>query len=187
MTKGNRMNKKGDFMEQMRFSAPEEYPKIEVVKPNLPFAKKLLSAYSARDSEMSATTSYCYRAVVLEPRYPALSRIMSGIARVEMLHLTTLAKLIYLLGYDPKYRILQNTEPSFWNGDYVSYKKDPESILKTAIQEEKGAHKGYLELSEQACDKNVAKILYRLSLDEKLHVQILEAELCKLKKYAARS
>ncbi len=173
-------------MEQIRFSAPEPYPKIEVEKPDIAFAKKLLFAYVSKDSEMSATTSYCYRAVVLERCHPELSRIMSGIAKVEMHHLSILARLIFLLGYDPKYRVLKNTEPSFWNGDYVGYKKHPESILKASIEEEKGAYKGYLELAEEACDNNVKKILLRLSLDEKLHMQILENELLKLKKTAAR-
>ena len=173
-------------MEQIRFSAPEPYPKIEVTKPDIAFAKKLLLAYASKDSEMSATTSYCYRAIVLERCYPELSKIMSGIAKVEMLHLSTLARLIFLLGYDPKYRVLQDTAPSFWNGDYIGYKKDPESILKASIEEEKGAYKGYLELAEQACDKNVQKILLRLSLDEKLHIEILENELCRLKKTAVR-
>lgn len=174
-------------MEQIRFSAPEPYPKVEVTRTDIDFAKELLFAYASGDSEMSATTSYCYRSVVLERNYPELSKIMSGIAKVEMLHLSTLARLIFLLGYDPKYRILQNTSPSFWNGEYISYKKDPESILKAAIQEEKGAYKGYLKLAEQTCDKAVGRILYRLALDEKLHVQILENELCKLKKIAVRN
>ena len=181
------MKKKGDFMEQIRFSSPEPYPKVEVTKPDVAFAKKLLLAYASKDSEMSATTSYCYRAIVLENRNPELSRIISGIARVEMLHLNTLARLIFLLGYDPKYRYLQSDTPSFWNGDYVGYKKDPESILKASIEEEKGAYEGYLELAEKTCDKKVQKILLRLSLDEKLHVKILENELCRLKKTAVRS
>lgn len=173
-------------MEQIQFFAPEPYPKIEVAKPDVAFAKKLLFAYASKDSEMSATTSYCYRATVLERRHPELSRIMSGIARVEMHHLSILARLIFLLGYDPKYRVLQDATPSFWNGDYAGYKKDPESILKASIEEEKGAYKGYLELAQQACDKNVQKILLRLSIDEKLHLQILENELLKLKKTAVR-
>lgn len=165
-----------------RFSANLEYPEIKVASLDIVFAKKLLVPYASKESEMTATAEYGYRAVILAKTDPPLSKVMSGIGRVEMTHLNILAKLIYALGYDPKYRVVENTIPVFWNAENVNYKKDAESVLKAAISDEENACKYYLSLSRQTKDPNVSRILTRLAADEKLHAQILGEELKKRQK-----
>ena len=165
-----------------RFSANIEYPEIKVTHPDIIFAKKLLIPYASKDSEMTAVSEYGYKAVIFSKTDPPLSKIMSGIGRVEMIHLNILARLIYALGYDPKYRIVQNNLPIFWNADLLNYKKDAVSVLQAAIADEQTAFKNYLVLSRQTKDSSVSRILTRLAADEKLHVQILTEELKKRKK-----
>ena len=167
-------------MEQIRFSAPYPYPKLEVEKPDIPFAKKLLFAFASDKSEMTATTNYYYRSVVLQTNNPTLSQTMKSLAKVEQKHLEILANLVFLLGYDPKIRTVKNSVPTFWNADCLDYKKDVKSILNSAIKEEQNAYKTYILLSRQTKDRKVSRILYRLSLDEKLHIKILKTELEKL-------
>ncbi len=167
-------------MEQIRFSAPDPYPKLEVARPDVPFAKKLLFAFASDKSEMTATTNYYYRSIVLQNKNPTLSQMMKSLAEVEQKHLEILANLVFLLGYDPKIRTVKNNVPTFWNADCLDYKKDVESILNSAIKEEKNAYKAYIFLSRQTKDQKVNRILYRLSLDEKIHIKILKTELEKL-------
>lgn len=165
-----------------RFSANLEYPEIRVISPDISFAKKLLIPYASKESEMTAVSEYGYRAVIFAKTDPPLSKIMAGIGRVEMTHLDILAKLIYALGYDPKYRIVQNNLPIFWSADSVNYKKDAISVLQATITDEENASKQYLLLSRQTKDPNVSRILTRLAADERLHAQILGEELKKRKK-----
>ena len=162
-----------------RFSADLHYPEIAVSSPNISFAKKLLIPFASKDSELTAVLDYSYHATIFSKTDPPLSKIMSGIGRVEMTHLNILSKLIYLLGYDPKYRIVQNNLPAFWNAESVNYKKDAISILQTTIKDEEYAYKYYLFLAQQTKDLKVKQILLRLSADEKLHTQILTEELKK--------
>ena len=164
-------------MEQIRFSAPEPYPKIEVTRPDTAFAKKLLFAFASERSEMTATANYYYRSVVLQNKNKALSQMMRSLAEVEQKHLEILANLVFLLGYDPKIRTAKNNTPTFWNAECLDYKKDAQSILENSIKEEQNAYKTYIFLSRQAKDPRMSRILYRLSLDEKLHVQLLKKEL----------
>ncbi len=167
-------------MEQIRFSAPDPYPKLEVERPDVPFAKKLLFAFASDKSEMTATTNYYYRSIVLQVKNPTLSQMMESLAKVEQKHFETLANLVFLLGYDPKIRTMKNNVPTFWNADCLDYKKDVESILNSAIKEEQNAYRTYIFLSRQTKDQKVSRILCRLSLDEKLHIKILKTELEKL-------
>lgn len=175
------MEKKGDFMEQMQFSAPEPYPKSEVERTDIAFAKKLLFAFASDKSEMTATANYRYRSIVLQSKNPNLSRIMEELSKVEQTHLEILANLVFLLGYDPKIRTVKNGTPTYWNADCLDYKKDVKSILENSIKEEQNAYKTYVFLSRQTKDQKVSRILYRLSLDEKLHINILKTELEKLR------
>lgn len=167
-------------MEQIRFSAPYPYPELEVEKPDVPFAKKLLFAFASDKSEMTATTNYYYRSIVLQNKNLSLSQMMKSLAEVERKHLEILANLIFLLGYDPKIRTIESGIPTFWNAECLDYKKDVKAILENSIKEEKNAYKAYVLLSRQTEDKKVSRMLYRLSLDEKLHIRILEAELKKV-------
>lgn len=167
-------------MEQMQFSAPEPYPKLEVERPNVLFAKKLLFAFASDRSEMTATTNYYYRSIVLRCKNPDLSWMMEKLSRVEQKHLEILANLVFLLGYDPKIRTMKNGTPMYWGAECLDYKKDIKSILTSAIKEEENAYKTYIFLSRQTKDQKVSRILYRLSLDEKLHIKILKSELEKL-------
>lgn len=167
-------------MERIQFFAPDPYPKIEVERPDIPFAKKLLVAFASNKSEMTAITNYCYRSIVLQNKNPTVSQMMKSLATVEKKHLEILANLIFLLGYDPKIRTTKNNVPIFWKADCLDYKKDVKSILNSAIREEQNAYKTYIFLSRQTKDINVSRILYRLSLDEKLHMKILKAELWKI-------
>ena len=167
-------------MEQIQFSAPDPYPKLEVERPDIPFAKKLLFAFASDKSEMTATTNYYYRWIVLQNKNPALSQMMKSLAQVEQKHFETLANLVFLLGYDPKIRTMKNGTPSYWDAECLDYKKDTKSILTSAIKEEENAYKTYIFLSRQTKDQKLSRILYRLSLDEKLHIKILKTELEKL-------
>ena len=165
-----------------RFSASLEYPEIKVTAPDVAFAKRLLVCYASANSELSSVSQYCYNAVIFSKTDPPLSMIMSEIGRVEMTHLNILANLIFQLGYDPKYRIVKNNIPIFWNTQTLDCKKDAVSVLKKAIQSEKTSFKSYIFLARQTKDHFVSRILLRLAVDEKLHTQILSEQLKNRKK-----
>lgn len=166
-------------MEKYEFRAEKPYAPIRVERVNVSAAKKLLTAYAGKESEMTSVHNYAYYRAIFCCTQRELSAIFSELASVENDHFNILARLLYLLGYDPKLRVIHEGEPQFWNGSFLQYRKEPCAVLKELIEEEKGAQRGYLKLSEEIPDRFVCAVLRRLAEDEACHVDLLEKQLKK--------
>lgn len=164
----------------MKYCADIPYPKIQVEKPNLEYAKALLFAYAGNVSEETAVHQYLYQSFVLEEE--DIAKIMEQIGIVEMHHIEMLAETIQLLGIDPKYRVYCLGEEKYWNASYVPYPKTIIEMLNQDIQSETEAIQNYQKIIEFVDDKYVQNIIERIIEDEKIHLTIFENLLMQYKK-----
>ena len=155
-------------------SNKENYPEIKVEKQNINYAKLLLEDYTGSVSELTALTQYFNHEGVIFKQYPQVAQILSYIGFVETNHLQILAKLINLLGVNPKYRVIKdNNVRVWWSPIYVDYEKDIFKIIESNIEGEKAAIKQYKEHLQLINDDYIIAILTRIIMDEEEHVKIL--------------
>ena len=57
--------------------------------------------------------------------------------------LEMLGKLIVLLGGDPRYWIIRNNRPVYWNAKYLAYATELDKALQSDIDDEHKAIEGY--------------------------------------------
>lgn len=147
---------------------------IKVEKPNHYYARLLLEDYAGQVSELTALTQYFNHEGVLFKKYPQISNVLNEIGLKEVLHLNILSKLIYLLGVNPKYRVIR--EDSFrvwWSPTYVEYEEDLLKIIEINIEGEKNAIRQYQNHLVHINDKYITDLLKQIILDEKGHIKKL--------------
>ena len=155
------------------YSNPEPHPKISVTRPNRELAILLTQDLAAAKSEMTTIHQYVYQSWMIQEKYPEISEGLSKIAAVEMHHFDILGKLIQMLGGNPKCQSINRGRFTVWNGNMINYHTGIRQILLNDISSEQFAYKAYTLQSASVPDPKVSAILARLSLDEKLHAEIL--------------
>lgn len=158
-------------------SAP--YPEIAVEKPDRAIAQLLTQDLAAEKSEMSSVNQYAYQQWVLRAKYPDLANTIAKIEVVERRHFHTIGQLIFLLGEDPKYQAIQQNRYIVWKGSMINYSKEVKLILQHDISIEQGAFEAYASQAKTVQDHKVSAVLARLSLDEKIHMDIFKDYLAK--------
>lgn len=146
------------------------YPEIKVEKKDPVFASLLSVPYAGTGGEIYSTLSYLYGSNVLFEKSPVVSEALKCVAKTEMYHTDILAKLIVLLGGDPKYTVAQGRRPFTTAG--MHYGESENAILRGAISGEEGAIYVYEKLAESTDDENIKAILSRIIEDEKHHACI---------------
>lgn len=158
---------------------PAPYPEITVEKPDRAIALLLTQDLAAEKSEMSSVNQYAYQQWVLKAKYPDLANTIAKIGVVETRHFHIIGQLIYLLGEDPKYQAIQQNRYIVWKGSMINYSKEVKVILQNNVLIEQGAYEAYASQAKTVQDHKVSAILTRLSLDEKLHMEIFKEYLAK--------
>jgi len=148
----------------------EPYPPIKVLEPNPRYARILLDSYSGVVSEMTAINMYLYHHFDAEATLPEFADVVEGVAIVEMHHLEILAKLIILLGGDPRYF---GSDGTWWSGRFVDYfTGEPCMQIDADIRAEQAAIKGYRLAIIEIDDPYVQAMLQRIIKDEQLHLDL---------------
>lgn len=155
----------------MKYCSDNPYPKIQVEKPNLEYAKALLFVYAGNTSEETAVHQYLYQHFILEGE---ISTILKQISIVEMHHLEILAELINQLGIEPQFRVYSLNQEIAWQANYVPYPKTIEDMLNKNIQSETEAIQNYEKLLQIIHDDNVQKNIQRIIEDEQIHLMIFQ-------------
>ena len=158
-----------------KYSVKLSYPKVTVQKPNLDYARLLLSDYAGHVSEFGAIAQYIFHMIVLEKSYPDVSEALRGIAIVEMEHLDLLGDLINDLGMPPEFRSCQNGKNYYWNASpqNVDYSLTIKNTLLADISAEVKAIAQYEKNIKQIDDEEIGCLLRRIILDEQLHIDVL--------------
>lgn len=157
-----------------QYAAKEEYPPAQAKEKNVRYAQLLRMDFSSPQSEMTASMQYIYQSWMVKQKNPELSEVFFHIALVEMHHLDLLGQMILSLGATPSYTYWMNGRNFVWTGGMVRYENDPKTMLKTDIAGERNAIAGYERRIAAIQDTCVKKLLERIILDEKIHLQILE-------------
>ena len=145
------------------------YPEVDVTK-NICDAKLLMNDYAGRDSETTAIMQYMYQYYIVDQFDHDIAHILEEIALTEMHHHEMLGKTIVKLGGDP---IISGLGP-FWNGSYVCYTRQLKSMLQADIAGEETAIRNYTKTAICVNEKSVADLIYRIILDEEIHIQKLK-------------
>lgn len=163
----------------MDFELNKPYPKPQVEKPNVEFAKILLQDYAGEDGEDSAVHLYMYQNLVINQKYPKIANNLFHIAVVEMHHLKLLGKTIHLLGVLPEYVSYQSNDNKkiYWTSKYIKYDTSIVNILKLDIEKESEAIKTYQAHYELISDRYIRDLLLRIIEDEKIHLSYFEKQL----------
>ena len=156
----------------MEYCSCKPYPKIEVERENIEYAKILLEDYAGENGEDTAIHTYFYQSLVVEEE----KEILEGISKVEMHHLEILGKLIYQLGYLPSfYTVDSNIECVIpWTSKNVNYATNFSTILLDNIAREMKAIKTYQKHIQEINDPYIKKILERIIEDEEVHIHCFE-------------
>lgn len=151
------------------YSAP--YPEIRVAGPNPKYAQLLLKDYAGMVSELTAVTQYTYHHFVLENQNKEVADLLSCIALVEMHHLEILAKIILMLGVDPRYwTIKKDHTPKYWDAAFVFYGTALCDRLTADVASEWAAIANYRQHQRVIDDPYIKRMLERIILDELHHV-----------------
>lgn len=70
-------------------------------------------------SEITAIKQYLYHYFVLEEVNEEVADLLECVSLVEMHHMELLAETIRLLGVDPRYRVIRDSQEIYWNATYV--------------------------------------------------------------------
>ncbi|KUO52874.1 MAG: hypothetical protein APF76_14710 [Desulfitibacter sp. BRH_c19] len=148
----------------------EPYPPIKVMEANPRYARILLESYAGNVSEMTAINLYLYHHYDSDDELPEFADIVEAVAIVEMHHLEILAKLIILLGGDPRYH---GSDGAWWSGRYVDYLTgEPCLQIHADIRAESAAITQYRQQIIAIDDPYVQAMLQRIIKDEQLHLAI---------------
>lgn len=159
----------GQYHVDAPYSLPEELPR------NMRYARILLSAYSGRESEMTAVSQYIYHHVMAQATHPEAAETLRGIAIVEMHHLDLLAGCIRMLGLHPTYSFYQGTRRVRWNAGFVQYGRNLRDMLELDIRAEYCAIEEYENIIRQIPEPAIQQLMERIIEDERLHILLLEA------------
>ena len=159
------------------------YPEIRIEGKNEYYADLLLQDYAGQVSETTAALLYSYQHFEKFNTNKEFAKIIEEISIVEMKHLEMLGKLIKLLGKNPMYITCETRgdDCTFWNAGYVNYETNLEKMLEIDIMSEQKAIRNYQIHKDMINDKYIKKILDRIILDEKRHLEIFNKLLSSLK------
>lgn len=156
----------------------EPYPKVENIKKDYNFGRRLYDSYGGTYGELTAILQYTYQDITNEENSD-LKKVLMRIAIDEMKHFKILGELLVELGFIPYYMGSRNNK---WCSDNIKYKfKSVSEMLIFNIESEKMAIKEYKRLIEMSDCKSTKNILERIIKDEENHMRIFKALLEKEK------
>lgn len=160
-------------MEGLRVDLP--YPGTKGLSADEESARIISSAYADAKSEMTAILQYSFQSTIFngigqEKTADTLFRI----GLTEMEHLEILAETLYALGAIPIY-VSQPPKPcDFYSSAAVSRATHPKKMIMDDIIGESEAIRGYENMVRRLKNEQVAAIISRIILDEKLHLETLK-------------
>lgn len=159
-------------MNEISYSAPQEYPVPERLCYNACDIRMLMELYSGADSELTAIMQYVYQETMLHSCHEDVAKALSEIAKVEMHHMQLLGMTIRRMGGNPQY--IRPCQKQYWQAGLVNYTCDPCSMLLANLKGELDAVDAYLAVAKKLNNRCAAPLLERIAMDEKIHAEILQ-------------
>ena len=150
------------------------YPPIRAEEENLYYARMLMRDYAGLGGELTVAQQYQYQSIIMQPQNEALSLALQKIAAVEMHHLRMVGEMIFLLGGDPKYRVMRSRRPVYYSGVFVDYSKTMSKILMDNIAAEEKTICNYTDRLQQIGDPYIQVVIRRIIQDEQVHIAVFK-------------
>lgn len=169
-----------------RLAVNMPYPDTDGIKRDEKIARIISPAYASLSGELNAVMQYVYHYFNFKISDDADNAdVMLGIALAEMNHLEKLGELLITLGVDPVYTAYPPYKTDFYSARGVSYSKTAVKMLLDDIAGELAAINEYQKILDKIPKtdngERVGAIIYRIIIDEELHVKILKDALKKIK------
>ena len=150
------------------------YPKLDQLQPDLCAAEIIAPAYASMSSELGAILQYLYHHFQYTERgMEKYATAMEDIAISEMTHFDLLGTALIRLGVDPVFTARPPRRYDYFNTSRIAYSTYPQKMLLDDIQGERMAIAQYEDMICHLRNEEVAALIQRIVMDERLHVQIL--------------
>ena len=150
------------------------YPKLDQLQPDLCAAEIIAPAYASMSSELGAILQYLYHHFQYTERgMEKYATAMEDIAISEMTHFDLLGTALIRLGVDPVFTARPPRRYDYFNTSRIAYSTYPQKMLLDDIQGERMAIAQYEDMICRLRNEEVAALIQRIAMDERLHVQIL--------------
>ena len=150
------------------------YPKLDQLQPDLCAAEIIAPAYASMSSELGAILQYLYHHFQYTERgMEKYATAMEDIAISEMTHFDLLGTALIRLGVDPVFTARPPRRYDYFNTSRIAYSTYPQKMLLDDIQGERMAIAQYEDMICRLRNEEVAALIQRIVMDERLHVQIL--------------
>ena len=138
---------------------------------------RLKELLASPKGEMTAVNKYVYCAAVLKKENPEVSGIFEEIAKVEMHHMNMIMQLLISSGEYPVYSCENycsgRRKEVFWSAGFIKYNNNLKNMLISFLNDESGAASEYMSLADSCENEEMAAVLKRIAMDEKIHCKIL--------------
>ena len=150
------------------------YPKLDQLQPDLCAAEIIAPAYASMSSELGAILQYLYHHFQYTERgMEKYATAMEDIAISDMTHFDLLGTALIRLGVDPVFTARPPRRYDYFNTSRIAYSTYPQKMLLDDIQGERMAIAQYEDMICRLRNEEVAALIQRIVMDERLHVQIL--------------
>lgn len=158
------------------------YPDLSSLDSDLYSARLIAPCYAGQRGEITAILQYVYHGYFLGDNERLLN-VMNGIALCEMEHLKMLGIALKKLGCDPLFTNLPPFRFNPYSTTAINYSKDVHKMLLDDISAETSAVFEYERILSKLSNEKVGALISRIILDERLHVNVLKAELENISKH----
>ncbi|MBO5327924.1 MAG: hypothetical protein J6B04_01980 [Clostridia bacterium] len=158
------------------------YPSLELISEDCYSLRVISPAYASSTSELNTILQYVYHSFHLNAKgFNHFAEDLQSIAVAEMMHLKLLGETILALGALPVFAQNPSTAFNFYSAKFVSYSTSPVCMIEDDIRGEIQAIKGYKKMLALLKSERVKAVIYRIILDEELHLEKLKEILFALK------
>lgn len=159
---------------QQAYRAGLPYPKLDRLHPDRCAAEIIAPAYAGSRGELGTILQYLYHHFrYTEKGMERFSLDMEGIAAVEMTHFDLLGTALIRLGVDPVFTMHPPRRCDCFNTSRIAYSGHPQKMILDDIEGEQNAIARYEDMICRLRNEEVAALIQRIVMDERLHVKIL--------------
>jgi len=165
-----------------RIIAELPYPSLEGLTTDLESVRIISPAYSAQGpSEMTASLTYIYQHFIFKKlKMEEIADTLEGIGIAEMTHIDLLGTMITYMGAFPIYTANPMRYTNFYSTRFINYTTNKQKMIIDDIADEFAAINLYKSIIARLKNEQVAAVLTRIILDEKMHIEVLKEILKKI-------
>ena len=152
-------------------SGGEEFPQLVDATRSASTVQILKGLAYAKNSEMTASTTYLYQDWELYPNYPEIANVLEQIAITEMTHLDALSNAIVAFGGNADF--IRDGEA--WTARWIPQGISLPETLQRNIDAENEAIYNYEKAIAAVSNESLKAIFRKIISDERAHIAIFNS------------